>query len=100
MDIEVIRPFDELLNEEIMLAYENHISENLEAGCFGAVKGHPYIRKCMEYFESRQFFDPDEEAAIQAMPISERNDYIEPLILPEVMKGVLKQYFYHAGYTI
>jgi hypothetical protein len=99
-DMEVIKPFDGLLNEEIMLGYENHKNGNLEAGCFGAVKGHPYIRKCMEYFENNQFFDPDEEGKIKSMPVSERHEYIDPLILPEIMKRVLKEHFENEGYRI
>lgn len=99
-DMEVIKPFDRLLDEEIMLGYENHKNGNLEAGCFGAVKGHPYIRKCMEYFEENQFFDPDEEGKIKGMPVWERHEYIDPLILPEIMKEVLKGHFQNNGYRI
>jgi mannosyltransferase OCH1-like enzyme len=93
MDIEIIKTFDELLNAEIILAYENHISKNLEAGCFGAVKGHPYIKKCMEYFESHHFFDPEEYEKILSMNKSKQYEYINPLILPEIMKNVMAEYF-------
>jgi mannosyltransferase OCH1-like enzyme len=44
MDMEAVKPFDPLLRSGLMLAYENHKSKNIEAGCFGAEKGHPYIR--------------------------------------------------------
>jgi mannosyltransferase OCH1-like enzyme len=89
MDIEIIKPFDELLNQELMLAYENHRDKNIEAGCFGAVKGHEYIKACMEYFEGRKFFEDREREKIMGMAESERHEYINPLILPEIMKNAL-----------
>jgi hypothetical protein len=55
MDIEVVKSFDELLNQKFMLAYENHINDHLEAGCFGAEKNNPFIRECMRYYENREF---------------------------------------------
>lgn len=99
MDMEVLKPFDDLLNTDLMIAYENHISENLEAGCFGAVSGHEYIKKCMEYFESNNFFDPSETGKIMEMDTTERTEYIEPLILPEIMKKTMEQ-FKDRGYRI
>jgi mannosyltransferase OCH1-like enzyme len=44
MDMEVIKTFDSFLRDDLILAYENHINGNIEAGCFGSAKGHPYIR--------------------------------------------------------
>ncbi|MDR1147828.1 MAG: glycosyl transferase, partial [Spirochaetaceae bacterium] len=35
MDMEVVKPFDELLKADTMLAYENNVNHNIEAGCFG-----------------------------------------------------------------
>jgi hypothetical protein len=91
MDMEVVKPLDPLLETEIMLGYEH--GKTLEAGCFGAVKGHPFIKKCMEYFEKNTFFNPGETENILAIPISARFSYIKPLLLPELMKNVLEQYF-------
>jgi mannosyltransferase OCH1-like enzyme len=91
MDMEVVKSFDPLLKAEIILGYEH--GKTLEAGCFGAVKGHPFIKKCMEYFENNTFFNPDEIKNILAMPVSERLSYIKPLLLPESMKNILNQYF-------
>jgi hypothetical protein len=90
MDMEVIKPFDKLLDSDLMIAYENHISENLEAGCFGAAKGHEYIKKCMEYYEVNDFFSSADAEKIMQIPVSKRNEYINPLIAPEVMKNALE----------
>ncbi|MDR3312087.1 MAG: glycosyl transferase [Spirochaetaceae bacterium] len=91
-DMEVVKPFDDLLDSGLMLAYENHISENLEAGCFGAEKGHPYIKKCLEYFEGRNLFAPALLSKIQGLPKAERHDFISPLLSPEIMKQALDAY--------
>lgn len=44
MDIEVLKPFDDLLNSEVMIAYENDKNYGLEAGCFGAEKNNAFIK--------------------------------------------------------
>jgi len=90
MDMEVIRPFGDLLNAPLMLAYENHISGNIEAGCFGAEKEHPYIRKCMEYIEARPLFDETALPEILKLKKSERHEFIDPPILPDIMRQVLQ----------
>jgi mannosyltransferase OCH1-like enzyme/ribosomal protein L34 len=100
MDMEIIKPFGTLLDNEIMLADETPYQKSLEAGCFGAIKGHPYIKKCMEYFESNHFFDPAETENILNMPASKRYIYISPLILPEIMKYVLELFFREKRYKI
>jgi hypothetical protein len=92
MDVEVAKPFDKLLSADLMLAYENHISDNLEAGCFGAAKGHEFIKKCMEYYEATDFIDETEMEHILGLLKSERNDYIDPLISPEVMKEAFEPF--------
>ncbi|MHB9293704.1 hypothetical protein Holit_02834 [Hollandina sp. SP2] len=100
MDMEVIKTFDNFLQNDLMLAYENHISENIEAGCFGAIKGHPYIHKCLEYFENRYFCDPELFPNILKMEKTKRHDAIDPPILPDVMKIVLKEFFSSEKYPI
>jgi mannosyltransferase OCH1-like enzyme len=55
MDIEVIKPFDGLLRNETMIAYEDNRTRRIEAGCFGAEKGHRFIKACLDYFNGREF---------------------------------------------
>jgi mannosyltransferase OCH1-like enzyme len=92
-DMEVVKPFGDLLGADLMLAYENHVTENLEAGCFGAASGHPYIRKCMEYFEGRNLFAPSLLPKILKLPKADRHDFISPLLSPEIMKRALDAYY-------
>jgi hypothetical protein len=91
MDMEVVKPFGELLNTDIMLARENHKNDSIEAGCFGAVKEHSYIKKCMEYYEKRFFVDPIKLLEIMKLDRSERFEAIKPLIIPVVMQTVLTE---------
>jgi hypothetical protein len=91
MDMEAVRPFDALLDADYMLAYENHISGNIEAGCFGAAKEHPYIKKCMEYYEKRFFVDPIKLPEIMKLDRSERFEAIKPLLIPVLMQTVLTE---------
>jgi mannosyltransferase OCH1-like enzyme len=93
MDMEVVKPFDSLLQADLLLAYENHISRNIEAGCFGAVKQHPYIKRCMEYIEGTPLFEPNLRANILDLPRSERHEFIDPLIMPEIMKNIAEEFF-------
>jgi hypothetical protein len=100
MDMEALKPFDALLDTDILLAYENHISENIEAGCFGAEPGHPYIKKCMEYFENTPLFEPSLLPEVLKLKKSERHEFINPLILPEIMRNVLRESFYDEQYSV
>jgi hypothetical protein len=93
MDMEAVKPFDPLLQSGLMLAYENHISRNIEAGCFGAEKEHPYIKKCMEFIEGMPLFNPNLLSKILDLPRSERHEFINPLIMPEIMKNTAEIFF-------
>ncbi|AEF80856.1 glycosyltransferase family 32 protein [Leadbettera azotonutricia] len=74
MDIEIVKPFDILLNNNIILSYENQYSKNIEAGFFGAEKGNAFIKKCLDYYNKREFSEPI-------------------LIMPEIMKSILQESF-------
>jgi mannosyltransferase OCH1-like enzyme len=82
MDVEVIKPFDELLDTDIMLAYENDEVLRIEAGCFGAAKGHPFIKKCLDYYKNRPF------------------NPLKLLVIPIIMRNIKQKYFRYADYNI
>lgn len=53
-DVEVIRNFDELLNQEAFMGFENN--EYVASGLgFGAKKQHPTIKKILDYYNSLNF---------------------------------------------
>jgi len=74
MDIELIKPFDDLLDSCIMMGYEDNKTKCIEAGCFGAEKYSPIIKKCLDYYSDRKF-------------IKFNGDY-DTLTLPKIMKEI------------
>jgi mannosyltransferase OCH1-like enzyme len=80
MDVEIIKSFDDLLDSDIMIAVEDDNSKGIEAGCFGAEKGHPYIKKCLGYYKNRKFK--------------------QMFVLPFLMKSIKEKYFSKSDYNI
>ena len=78
MDVEVRRPFDDLLNKPLMMAYERPKEPWIEAGCFGAEKNNEFIGKCLERYKNRHFIK--EDGSFDLRP------------LPQVMRAVRKKY--------
>jgi len=54
-DVEVFRSFDALLDNVFFSGYEFFDKFEIEAGILGSIKGLPYIKECMNYFENRHF---------------------------------------------
>ncbi len=59
MDIEVLQSFDRFLDGPYMMARERDDQMWIEAGCFGAEKGSPFLGKCLEYYEGKHFVNKD-----------------------------------------
>ena len=78
MDIEVLRSFDDLLDADVMLAYENDERSGIEAGCFGAEKGNPFVGECLDYYEGRSFIKTDGS--------------FDTLTLPKIMMRISEKY--------
>jgi hypothetical protein len=97
-DIEIIKPFDELLHKSLLLGAINN--ETLETGFFGARKRHPYIKKCMGYYENQSFFDPEHFPEIMKRDRSRRVGIIQPILAPVLMGSVFSESFTNAGYDI
>lgn len=81
MDIEVLKDFDSLLNNQYMLAYERPNKTWIEAGCFGAEKNNVYIKKCLDYYENRHFIKQDGSYDLLPLPqimakVIEENKFI------------------------
>jgi len=68
MDIEVVKPFDDLLNSEIMIGYEDGETKKIEAGCFGAIIGNCFIEQCLNYYKEREFIKADGSYDILPLP--------------------------------
>lgn len=59
MDIKVLKSFDDLLDSDLMMAYEDDEQNGIEAGCFGASKNNPIIKECLDYYTGRSFIKDD-----------------------------------------
>ena len=68
MDIEVLRPFDDLLDRSYFLAYESLKSSAIEAACMGFEPNNRYLEKCLEYYQNRHFIKEDGEFDTLPLP--------------------------------
>ncbi|MDR2693923.1 MAG: hypothetical protein LBB74_06880 [Chitinispirillales bacterium] len=89
MDMEIVKPFDDLLDAEYFMGYESDFSRFIEAGCFGAEKHSPIIENCLNYYDNREFITS--------------NGRYDTLILPRIMreacdKNVTGLHFYPHDY--
>ena len=68
MDVEVLKPFDVLLDSPYMFAYESPDEDLIEAGCFGAQKYDPFLKACLDYYKDRHFISRD--GVLDTLPLS------------------------------
>ena len=68
MDIEVLKDFESLLNQNLMIAYENPEKTGIEAGCFGSEKKNSFIEDCLGYYKDRAFIKNDGSFDILPLP--------------------------------
>lgn len=66
MDVEVIRNMDCLLESPYLLGLET--KEGVEAGVFGAEPYNPYIKRCLDYYEERNFIQEDGRYDVLPLP--------------------------------
>ena len=55
MDVEVLKPFDSILDREYVLGWEK--KDGIEAGIFGAPPKAAWVRECLNYYDGRHFID-------------------------------------------
>lgn len=62
-DIDMFKSFDSFLNDGMFIGREYYVHKEqgkedyvaLTSHCFGAEKGHPFIKECLEFYEHRHF---------------------------------------------
>ncbi|MBK1441088.1 hypothetical protein JHJ32_13905 [Parapedobacter sp. ISTM3] len=92
-DIEVFKPFDPVLDNRMFIANEAGAKGHgrkfhwLTAHCFGAEKGHPFLKDCLEFYTERHFI----RTRSTKFPIEFQYDMT---IIPEVMATVALNYGY------
>lgn len=87
-DVELKKTFDDLLKKDLVLGYEDKYNKGVEAGCFGAKKGHSFIEKCLSYYNDRHFIKADE--SLDTRPL--------PMIMNEFITESLKENIYTFDY--
>lgn len=75
MDVEVIKSFNDLLQNDYILGYE--AAKGIEAGVFGAPKQAPWVKEVLEYYTSKEF----------VLPNGLYNDTPLPIIMDEVLNA-------------
>ena len=65
-DIEVVKPYDDLLNLPYFIGLES--KGYFEAATIGAEKNNIFIGEILRYYENRHFIAPDGEQRITVMP--------------------------------
>ena len=87
------RPLDEFCRHAAFIGKENSIhftgsslpSQYLTSHCFGAEAGHPFIGRCLDYFEGRHFVTSANE---QLPPALRYNFVLLPFIQSEIARQV------------
>jgi mannosyltransferase OCH1-like enzyme len=93
-DIQVFKSFTPLLKNSMFVSREAGVhgygakERWLTAHCFGAEKGHPYIKDCLDFYLDRSFIRTSNEK----FPMELQYDMI---ISPEIMSVVAKNYGYN-----
>jgi mannosyltransferase OCH1-like enzyme len=75
MDVEVIKPFDDLLHLPYFLGEEDTIYA-IEAATMGAEKGCFWLKKCLEYYTDRKFILKSGEYDMEPLPGIMKNIFI------------------------
>lgn len=66
MDVEVVKSFNHLLSASYILGYETDYG--IEAGVFGGEKNALWLKKCLEYYNNRNFVKPDGKFDTKPLP--------------------------------
>lgn len=66
-DIEVLKSFNDLLHLKTAICWQCQ-NEGFEAACFGAEKGAPWLKECLNYYENRHFIMPNGRIDLKPLP--------------------------------
>lgn len=93
-DVQIFHSFAPMLKQKAFIGKESsihfdgpHSFHYLTSHCFGAEKGHPFVKDCLDYFNGRHFVHSNNES----LPLSLR---FNPVFLPYVQAEIAKLYGY------
>lgn len=86
-DVEVLKPFDDLLEYPYFICKENS-PQGLEAATIGAVAGTLWVQQCLDHYKDKGFIDDDGHENTMVLPrvlkaCIEHNYRIEYIDIPE-----------------
>jgi len=93
-DVLVYKSFNPLLDSHMFIGKENSVhfeggfsAQYLSSHCFGAVKGHPFVKSCLDYYQERHFIT----STLQELPQALRYNFV---ILPYIQAEIARLYGY------
>lgn len=93
-DVVVYKSFDSLLHSKAFIGKEcsihfegGYTAQYLSSHCFGAEKGHPFIKDCLDYYQERHFLT----SPIVKLPQPLRYNFV---LLPYIQAEIARQYGY------
>lgn len=95
-DVEMIKCLEPYLHHRVFIGMENSYHNDdgfcyyVTAHCFGAEKNHPYIGKCLSYFEDRHFITSNHQFLVNEF----RYNYV---LLPYIMARFAQGFGYNWG---
>lgn len=90
-DVELKKSFDDLLERDLVVGYEDKYNKGIEAGCFGAEKEHEFVEKCLSYYQNRRFTKDDGSLDTRTLPM-----IMAELISEKLKKNVFQCDFFTA----
>lgn len=93
-DVEMFKSFDSFLKHKMFIGREWYTHKYspqvcyLTSHCFGAEKGHPFLKDCLEYYKIRQFI----RATADCIPVDLKFDM---RLLPEIQAKIALNYGYN-----
>ena len=93
-DVMLLKPLDSLMSLSAFIGKENSAhfeggftAQYLSSHCFGAEKGHPFIKDCLDYFQDRHFVTSNNER----LPHPLRYNFV---LLPYIQAEIARLYGY------
>lgn len=93
-DVEIFKSFNPFLNDKMFIGrewYTHNYSPQicyLTSHCFGAEKGHPFLKECLDFYSNRHFIRTDNKL----YPEQLRYDMT---IIPEIQANLARNYGYN-----
>ncbi len=96
MDIEVIKSFNDLLQQNYILGYEK--AEGIEAGVFGSVPKAKWVKLCLDYYQNKSFITPNGNMNTRPLPKIMYNIFLENGMLNNELFPWPPEYFTAKSY--